>query len=127
MDPAWSSWAAYSTERDLAMSTAKKVRKAGAGTAGRVSRDADFLPNPDGFLRGCLWFPQNPPTFQSRLLIRGHRFGPLSLAPKLAINQEAGLGAAADPGNSASAAPGATQLWGTGVPFPQVPPGSYFI
>lgn len=34
------------------------------------------------------WFPQTPPIIYSRLLIKGHRFGLLSLATKLVINQE---------------------------------------
>lgn len=64
--------------------------------------EADFLSNPDGFLCSCLWLPQNTPILQSRLLIRGHRSGLLSPAPKLVINGKAELRAAADTGHSAS-------------------------
>lgn len=41
-----------------ALSTAEKARGKGEG----VRRgEAGFLSDPDGFLGGCLWFPQNPP------------------------------------------------------------------
>lgn len=51
-------------------------------------------------------FPQTPPIIYSRPLIRGHRSGPMPIAPKLILHQEAELVAAADNGNSPSAARG---------------------
>lgn len=42
-----------------ALSTAEKARGKGAGVRG--GGEAGFLSDPDGFLGGCLWFPQNPP------------------------------------------------------------------
>lgn len=118
MDPAWSSRAAYSTEPDLALSTAQKARRRGAGMGGGcletlISSQTQRV----SFAVACGFHKTHRPFSQD--LIRGHRFGPLSLAPKLVINQEAGLGAAADTGNSARAVLCATRLGAQGLRTPK--------